>query len=53
MHIFGKLTLACFSGRDGSREVTMSVNDDGTGGNFVNGQVTANGEAVSVLLLSP
>lgn len=35
------------SGRDGSRQVTMGVNADGTGANFVNGQITANGEAVS------
>jgi hypothetical protein len=37
------------SGRDGSRQVTVGVNADGTGANFVNGQITANGEAVSHL----
>jgi hypothetical protein len=34
-----------FSGKDGSRSVTMQVDPAGTGANFVAGQVTANGEA--------
>ncbi|KAK0384136.1 hypothetical protein NLU13_8225 [Sarocladium strictum] len=32
-------------GRDGSRQVTMKVNADGKGANFVNAQVTVNGDA--------
>jgi hypothetical protein len=34
-----------FSGKDGSRSVTMQVDAAGTGANFVAGQVTANGDA--------
>lgn len=47
--IFEPRSNAQYSGRDGSRQVTMTVDATGAGKNFVAGTVTTNGVAVGSL----